>query len=101
VSLTRIGRVFREARSNLSDAEQALVGRPYDLRHACVSTWLAAGADTTVVAEWAGHSIKVLLDVYAHAVEGRDQVARDKITNALGSAELSRDSARSGAEGEP
>lgn len=83
VSLTRVGKVFRAARETLGDAEQAMLTRPYDLRHACVSTWLAAGADSALVAEWAGHSLKVLLDVYAHAVEGRDQVARDRIAEAL------------------
>jgi integrase len=28
-----------------------LAGRPYDLRHACLSTWLNAGIDPTQVAE--------------------------------------------------
>lgn len=86
VSLTRVGKVFRAARESLGDAEQAMLTRPYDLRHACVSTWLAAGADSALVAEWAGHSLKVLLDVYAHAVEGRGHVARERITAALGPA---------------
>lgn len=39
-------------------------GRPHDLRHAAVSTWLN-GVEATRVAEWAGHSVHVLLRVYA------------------------------------
>lgn len=34
---------------------------PYDLRHACLSTWLNGGVYPTQVAEWAGHSVDVLL----------------------------------------
>ena len=40
--------------------------RPYDLRHAAVSTWLDAGVGRTQVAEWAGHSVALLLQVYAN-----------------------------------
>jgi len=42
-----------------------LARRPYDLRHAALSTWLNAGVPPTQVAEWAGHSVMVLLRVYA------------------------------------
>jgi hypothetical protein len=38
---------------------------PTDLRHAAVSTWLNGGVAPTQVAEWAGHSVAVLLLVYA------------------------------------
>ncbi len=34
--------------------------RPYDLRHACLSTWLNGGVPATQVAEWAGHSVEML-----------------------------------------
>jgi hypothetical protein len=37
----------------------ALAGRPYDLRHAAVSTWLNAGVPAAEVAERAGHSVEV------------------------------------------
>jgi hypothetical protein len=33
---------------------------PYDLRHACLSTWLNGGVYPTQVAEWAGYSVDVL-----------------------------------------
>jgi integrase len=60
-----------------------LARRPYDLRHACVSTWLAAGVDSAQVATWAGHSIAVLHRVYAHIVHGRGDVARERIESIL------------------
>jgi len=36
----------------------------YDLRHACLSTWLSGGVYPAQVAEWAGHSVDVLLRIY-------------------------------------
>jgi len=60
-----------------------LAGRPYDLRHACLSTWLNAGVDPTQVAEWAGNSVEVLLRVYAKCIHGRDQINRKLIEDAL------------------
>lgn len=79
-------RVWDAARAAaLSDAEYAspLAKRPYDLRHAAVSTWLNAGVPPTQVAEWAGHSVSVLLRVYAKCVYGQDEVARQRIETAL------------------
>jgi integrase len=69
----------------LSDAEYAspLAKRPYDLRHACVSTWLNGGVPVTQVAEWAGHSVEVLLRVYAKCIEGQDAEAKRRIEVAL------------------
>jgi integrase len=60
-----------------------LAGRPYDLRHACLSTWLNAGVDPTQVAEWAGNSVEVLLRVYAKCIHGRDRINRKLIEDAL------------------
>lgn len=57
---------------------------PYSLRHACVSTWLNAGVPPTQVAEWAGHSVEVLLKVYAKCLDGQDRIARQRISDALG-----------------
>ncbi|HTA04420.1 MAG TPA: hypothetical protein VK802_28865 [Streptosporangiaceae bacterium] len=59
----------------LTPAEQAspLARRPYDLRHACLSTWLNAGVYPTQAAEWAGHSVDVLLRIYAKCVVGQDE----------------------------
>ena len=54
-------------------------GRPYDLRHAAVSTWLNAGVPSTQVAEWAGHSVAVLLQIYAKCIAGQEDAARRRI----------------------
>lgn len=66
-------------------ARSPLARRPYDLRHACVSTWLAAGVPAPQVAAWAGHSVAVLLKVYAKAVDGQETTARERIERALAS----------------
>jgi len=62
---------------------EALGAVAYDLRHACVSTWLAAGVSPTQVARWAGHSVSILLRVYAHCVEGQETTALRQIEAAL------------------
>ena len=69
----------------LAPAEQAspLARRPYDLRHACLSTWLNGGVYPTQVAEWAGHSVDVLLRIYAKCVVGQDELAKRRISEAL------------------
>ena len=69
----------------LSTAEQAspLARRPYDLRHACLSTWLNGGVYPTQVAEWAGHGVDVLLRIYAKCVVGQDELAKRRISEAL------------------
>jgi integrase len=43
------------------------------LRHAWVSAMLAAGAPVASVALWAGHDVRVMADVYHHAIPGRGQ----------------------------
>jgi hypothetical protein len=55
-----------------------------DLRHACVSTWLNGGVPPTQVVEWAGHSVAVLLRVYAKRIAGPDQIAKRRTEEALG-----------------
>jgi len=54
-------------------------GRPYDLPHAAVSTWLTGGVDPATVAEWAGHSLSVLMEVYASCLCGQDVVNRRRV----------------------
>jgi integrase len=80
-------RAWRKARVQaLTPAEAAspLAARPYDLRHAAVSTWLNAGVPSTQVAEWAGHSLAVLLQIYAKCLVGQEEAARRRIDAALG-----------------
>lgn len=81
------GRVWQKARETALTPEEAaspLARRPYDLRHAAVSTWLNGGVPPTQVAEWAGHSVAVLLRVYAKCIAGQGQTAREQIGRALG-----------------
>lgn len=61
-----------------------LAKTPYDLRHACVSTLLNGGVAPTQVAEWAGHSLDVLLKIYAEYLDGQDVAAKKRIKEALG-----------------
>lgn len=80
-------RVWRAARKDvLTEEAQAtpLAGRPYDLRHAAVSTWLTGGIDPATVADWAGHSLAVLMEVYASCLYGQDVVARRQMEQAFG-----------------
>jgi integrase len=77
-------RVWQAARGvALTEAEAAspIARRPYDLRHAAVSTWLAAGVDSALVAAWAGHSVQVLHRVYARVVAGRNDEAIKRLGN--------------------
>lgn len=83
-------RVWRKARAvALTEAEvkSPLAGRPYDLRHAAVSTWLNAGVPSTQVAEWAGHSVGVLHQIYAKCIVGQEESSRQRIAAALGTTE--------------
>jgi len=61
-----------------------LARRPYDLRHAAVSLWLNAGVPATEVARRAGHSVAVLLKVYAHCIDGQADNVNKRIADALG-----------------
>jgi integrase len=76
---------IRARQDALTAAEQAspLARRPYDLRHACLSTWLNGGVFPTQVAEWAGHNVDVLLRIYAKCVVGQDELAKRRISEAL------------------
>jgi integrase len=56
-----------------------LAQTPYDLRHAAVSLWLNAGVPATEVAERAGHSVDVLLKVYAKCIDGQREIANLRI----------------------
>jgi integrase len=80
-------RVWRKARALAFTPEVGatpLGATPYTLRHACVSTWLNGGVPPTQVAEWAGHSVEVLLKVYAKCLDGQDTLARRRVLDALG-----------------
>lgn len=63
--------------------DSPLARRPYDLRHAAVSTWLTAGVEPARVAAWAGHSLSVLMRVYAKFLDGGEEAARRKVEDTL------------------
>ncbi|GAA3433367.1 tyrosine-type recombinase/integrase [Kutzneria kofuensis] len=63
--------------------DSPLAADPYDLRHAAVSTWLAAGVPAAEVAERAGHTVDVLLKVYAKCLDGQRALSNSKITSML------------------
>jgi integrase len=84
---TGYGEVWAEARARAltpAEFESVLAKRPYDLRHAAVSTWLSSGVEPQLVAERAGHSVAVLFRVYAKFLKDGDEAANAKISARLG-----------------
>ncbi|SHK55502.1 tyrosine-type recombinase/integrase [Actinacidiphila paucisporea] len=80
------GEVWARARKSAFTPEQhasPLAVRPYELRHACVSLWLNSGVDPVEVARRAGHSVAVLLKVYAKCLDGATEMANARIDAAL------------------
>jgi hypothetical protein len=74
--------IFHSARAAAftEDEVGSLVAqRPYDLRHAAVSTWLNATGDPAQVAEWAGHTVNVLLQICAKSISGQQEAAKRRI----------------------
>ena len=67
-----------------AQAASPLAKRPYDLRHAAASLWLNAGVPATEVARRLGHSVAVLLRVYANCIDGGDASSNERIEGALG-----------------
>jgi len=87
----------RRAALTPSEYASPLARRVYDLRHACVSTWLNGGVPPQV-AEWAGQSVAVLLKVYAKCIDGQDQIAKRRIEGALRESDDAAGSGRGAAE---
>ena len=86
VASTAYTEVWQEARKLAFTPAQVaspLARRPYDLRHAAVSLWLNAGVSAPDVAERAGHSVDVLLRVYAKCLDGQQEIANRRIDDAL------------------
>jgi integrase len=82
-----VARVWSNARRRALTMEELaspLARRPYDLRHACVPTWLGSGVPSTQVVEWAGHSVAVLHQIYAKVLAEQEASARHRIERALG-----------------
>jgi integrase len=86
VGSTTYARVWQEARRVALTPAQSLsvlAGRPYDLRHAAVSLWLNSGVPATEVADRAGQSVKVLLEIYAKCVDGDEAIMNARIESTL------------------
>lgn len=81
---TKVWRTARQAALTVAQQRSPLAKVPYHLRHAAVSTWLNAGVAAPQVAEWAGHSVHVLMKVYAKCIYGEQEAARRRIETALG-----------------
>jgi integrase len=79
---TRTWEKARQAALTSAEAASSLAERPYDLRHARLSTWLNAGVAPAQVAEWAGNSVPVLLRVYAKCLTDSEQTALRRIEEA-------------------
>ncbi|MFC5290278.1 tyrosine-type recombinase/integrase [Actinokineospora guangxiensis] len=82
-----IVRAWKRARTDTFTPEVAaspLGATPYDLRHAACSTWLNAGVPATTVADWAGHSVDVLLSTYARCIDGTTRTMQTMIDAVLG-----------------
>ncbi len=87
VSESLYGRIWHQARAAAIPEDGTgtwPARRPYDLRHAALSLWLASGAPPAEIAARAGHSVTVLLAVCAHCIPGHDQIASRRIEQALG-----------------
>ncbi|GAA0539846.1 hypothetical protein GCM10010390_47280 [Streptomyces mordarskii] len=63
---------------------RVLAFRPYDLRHAGVSQWLNSGVMAPEVAARVGHSVDVLLKIYAKCIDGQEDEMNDRILKGLG-----------------
>lgn len=79
-------RVWEEARSYALPPERVdspLAGRPYDLRHACITRWLNAGVPIAEVARRVGNSPEVIHRRYHGCVDGHEELANAKISKSL------------------
>ncbi|MEJ2871741.1 tyrosine-type recombinase/integrase [Actinomycetospora sp. OC33-EN08] len=80
---TRVWKQAREIGLTPSQAASPMASRPYDLRHAALSSWLNAGVPPTEVAERAGHTVAVLLSVYAKCLDGQRDTFNARISALL------------------
>lgn len=88
---TTYSRAWEEARHlALTPAQAAspLAGRPYDLRHAALTTWLNAAVPPAEVAKRAGNSVEVLLKRYAGCIDGQQDAINKRIEDQLGNGDV-------------
>ncbi|MFB6821501.1 hypothetical protein ACFCXA_07910 [Streptomyces virginiae] len=61
-----------------------LGGRPYDLRHTCITTWLNAGVPVAKAARRVGNSPEFIHRVYEGRIYGQAEAMNMKIEKELG-----------------
>ena len=91
--------VWQKVRAiSLTPAQAAtpLLRRPYDLRHSGVTWRLNSGVPPTEVAAWAGHSVEVLMRVYARCMTGLEDVWITRMDQALHLQDSDRGGKRAG-----
>lgn len=86
-SYSRVWKQTRELALLPPQVSSVLAARPYDLRHAGVSQWLNSGVPAPEVAARAGHSVDVLLKIYAKCIDGQEAEMNDRILRSLGDME--------------
>ncbi|MET8165699.1 hypothetical protein ABZT34_15810 [Streptomyces sp. NPDC005329] len=59
-------------------------GRPYDLRHPCITMWLNVGVPVAEVARQVGNSPEVIHRVYEGCIYGQEEAMNKKIKVELG-----------------
>lgn len=82
--------MWEEAREYALPPERVvspLAGRPYDLRHACITRWLNAGVPIAEVARRVGNSPQVIHRRYHGCIDGHEEAANAKIARAMEEAE--------------
>lgn len=86
IGSTTYSRVWEEA-SHLAftpaQVASPLAGRPYDLRHAALTTWLNAGTSPGDVSKRVGGSPEVLLRRYAGCLDNQEELINRRIEHAL------------------
>ncbi|MFE7044559.1 tyrosine-type recombinase/integrase [Streptomyces atratus] len=80
----------REAVLTVDEHALNLAKRPYDLRHAGISFWLASGVDPAECARRAGQSIQVLFRYYAKFLAGTRDRANQMIELSMNHWEATR-----------
>ena len=86
IAASSYSRAWKQARELALVPDQVssvLAFQPYDLRHAGVSQWLNSGVPAPEAAG-AGHSVDVLLKIYAKCIDGQEQEMNDRIMQGLG-----------------
>lgn len=73
----------RAAALTLDEQVLMLAKRPYDLRHAGISFWLASGVDPAECARRAGQSIQVMFTYYAKFLAGAQDHANGRIEDSM------------------